>query len=87
MSRSESAGAGKILYLGIVGSIVAAVCCVAPVLIPLLAAVGLSAWIGWLDYVLFPALLMFLGITAWAIWRQRRATAGCTPTIGNEERT
>jgi mercuric ion transport protein len=66
-----------ILRTGIIGSTVAAICCFTPVLVIGLGVVGLSAWLGWIDYVLFPALAMFLALTAWGLWR-RRAEAGCT---------
>lgn len=62
-----------ILTTGITGSVIAAVCCFTPVLVVLLGAVGLSAWLGWLDYVLFPALAVFLAMTAYALLRRRRA--------------
>jgi mercuric ion transport protein len=39
----------------------------------LLGALGLSAWLAWLDYVLLPALVLFLGLTAYALVRRRRA--------------
>lgn len=64
-----------ILRTGITGSVIAAICCFTPVLVILLGAVGLSAWLGWLDYVLFPALALFLGITAYGLWRRRQAAA------------
>ncbi|MEH6663091.1 MAG: mercury resistance system transport protein MerF [Parasphingorhabdus sp.] len=44
------------LGIGIIGTIVAALCCFTPVLVVLLGTVGLSAVTGYLDYVLFPAL-------------------------------
>ncbi|MCE8008285.1 MAG: hypothetical protein B7X55_01295 [Rhodobacterales bacterium 34-62-10] len=50
----------------------AALCCFTPVLVVLLGAVGLSAWLGWLDYVLLPALAFFIGLTAYAVWRRQR---------------
>ncbi|MGH7124556.1 MAG: mercury resistance system transport protein MerF [Stellaceae bacterium] len=74
------------LYVGIGGSILAALCCFAPVLVPLLAAVGLTAWIGSLDYVLPLVLVLCLGIAAWAVWR-RRAAARCGATIDSKEGT
>lgn len=46
-----------ILKTGIIGSIVAAVCCFTPVLVIALGVVGLSAWVGWIDYVLLPIYL------------------------------
>jgi mercuric ion transport protein len=66
-----------LLKTGIAGSGIAAVCCATPVLSVLLAAVGLSAWVGWLDYVLLPALAFFLGLTGWALWRRQKAVACC----------
>ncbi|MGH6918654.1 MAG: mercury resistance system transport protein MerF [Geminicoccaceae bacterium] len=62
-----------LLSVGIIGTVVAALCCFTPVLVVLLAAVGLSAVIGWLDYVLWPALVFFLGLTAFALWKRRSA--------------
>ena len=67
-----------ILRTGIVGSIIAAVCCFTPALVILLGAVGLSAWLGRIDYVLFPALAIFLGLTAYGLWRRQRAAACCS---------
>jgi len=62
-----------LLRVGICGAAVAALCCFTPVLVVLLGAVGLSAVIGWLDYVLWPALVLFLGLTAFALWKRRSA--------------
>lgn len=55
------------LSVGIIGTVVAALCCFTPILVILLGAVGLSTLVGWLDYVLLPALAIFIGITAFAI--------------------
>jgi mercuric ion transport protein len=71
-----------IVRTGIAGSIVAAVCCVTPVLTVLLGAVGLAAWLGWADYALFPALAAFLAMTAYGLWRRQRATACCDAATG-----
>ena len=56
-----------LIKTGVVGTIIAAICCFTPVLVILFGVVGLSAWIGWLDYVLLPALAVFVGITAYAL--------------------
>ncbi|MCC4116269.1 mercury resistance system transport protein MerF [Aromatoleum toluclasticum] len=69
----------NLLRTGIAGSAVAAVCCATPVLVILLGAVGLSAWVGWLDYVLMPALIAFVGLTLYALRRQRMEGACCEP--------
>ena len=63
----------KLLRYGVIGTVVVAVCCFTPVLVVLVSAVGLSAAIGWLDYVLFPALGLFIGITLYALWKRRSA--------------
>ncbi len=65
----------KLLRVGIIGSAVAAVCCFTPALVILVSAVGLSAVIGYLDYVLFPALGLFLALTAYSIYRMKRASS------------
>jgi mercuric ion transport protein len=65
----------KLLKIGIIGTIVAALCCFTPILVILFGAVGLSALVGWLDYVLFPALGIFLAITAYALWKKMKTRA------------
>ncbi len=62
----------KLLKVGIIGAIVAALCCVTPILVILVTTIGLSAIIGWLDYVLFPALAVFIAITVYALWKKRQ---------------
>ena len=64
----------KLLRTGIIGALIAAVCCFTPLLVVVLGAVGLSAWLGWLDYVLLPALALFLAVTAYAILQRKRKT-------------
>lgn len=65
----------KLLCTGAGGSLIAALCCFTPALVVLLGGVGLSAWLAWLDYVLLPALVFFLGLTAWALVRMQRHRA------------
>ena len=60
----------KLLKVGIVGSVVTALCCFTPILVILLGAVGLSAIVGYLDYVLLPALAVFIGITLFALLKK-----------------
>ena len=59
-----------ILGVGIIGTVIAALCCFTPVLVVLLGVVGLSALTGYLDVVLLPALVFFIGLTMYALWRQ-----------------
>jgi len=73
-----------IVKTGITGSVVVALCCFTPILVVFLGAVGLSAWLGWLDYVLLPALALFLGIAGYGLWRRRQATACGSPATRTE---
>ena len=66
-----------ILKTGIVGTTIAVICCFTPFLVVVLGAVGLTAWLGWLDYVLLPALAICLLILAYGshrVWKNRRGT-------------
>ncbi|MGH7319405.1 MAG: mercury resistance system transport protein MerF [Candidatus Rokuibacteriota bacterium] len=69
--------ASKLLRTGIMGSIVAAVCCSIPVLTLLLGALGLSAWLAWADYALIAALAGFVGLTGYAAYRLRQRGRQC----------
>ena len=64
---------GSLLSLGILGTVAAALCCFTPVLVAVLGAVGLSASIGYLDYVLLPAIVVFVGIVIYALVRRKPA--------------
>jgi len=59
-----------LLKTGIIGSAIAALCCFTPALVILFGAIGLSAWVGHLDAVLMPALLLFLGLTVYAFLKK-----------------
>ena len=64
-----------LLRTGLVGSAIAALCCFTPILVVLLGAVGLSAALGWLDFVLLPSLAFFVGLTVYAVYRRQRRQA------------
>jgi len=66
------ADSNRLLGAGIIGAVVAALCCFTPVLVLLFGAVGLGALTGYLDYVLFPALAFFVGLTIYAVARKRQ---------------
>jgi len=67
--------ADRLLSIGIVGTVLAALCCFTPILAIILGALGLSAWIGGLDAVLLPALLIFTLITVYALWKRQNKTS------------
>jgi len=60
----------KLMRRGLIGSVIAALCCFTPILVVVVAGVGLSAVVGWLDYALFPLLFASLGVVAQALWLQ-----------------
>ena len=62
----------KLLGIGIVGSAVAALCCFTPILVIVFAAVGLSAWLAWIDFVLWPLLAVSLVVAAYSGFRLLR---------------
>lgn len=65
------------LRRGLIGSVLAAVCCFTPLLVVVLAGAGLSALTGWLDYVLFPLLFASLGVVAHALWLRAGKPGPC----------
>ena len=68
-----------LLRVSIIGTVLVALCCFTPVLVILLGVVGLYALTGYLDYVLLPALAVFIGLIIYAIQRKRQADACCIP--------
>lgn len=52
----------KYAHIGFWGVLVAGVCCFTPLLIWALAFFGLAALTSYLDYILIPVLLLFIGI-------------------------
>ncbi len=61
-----------LLKLGIMGTVIAALCCFTPILVILLGILGLSAWTGYLDTVLLPVLGIFIAITLFAWIKKTR---------------
>lgn len=64
-----------LLRVSLIGSVIVALCCFTPILVILLGVVGLSAITGYLDFVLLPALAIFLGLTVYALWRKKQYDA------------
>jgi mercuric ion transport protein len=64
----------KLLKVGLTGTVIAALCCFTPLLVWLLVAIGFSAVIGYLDFILFPALVIFICITGYALWHRSQKT-------------
>jgi mercuric ion transport protein len=58
--------------VSLMGTVVVALCCFTPVLVVLLSALGLAAWVGYLDIVLLPLLAIMMALTVLAYRRHRR---------------
>lgn len=63
----------RLLWIGSIGTILSAVCCFTPVLVVLFAALGLSAFVGFLDFVLLPLLAVFVLLTAIALYHRKES--------------
>lgn len=65
----------KLLFTGIFGAIVAALCCFTPILAITLPAVGLGGLLAYVynDLVLLPALALFLILLGVALWRRKQS--------------
>lgn len=73
-----------LLGAGLIGSIVSALCCFTPILVMLFGALGLASLVGYLDYVLFPALIFFIGLTAYALWHRQKRQKNSNHTSAKE---
>ena len=66
----------RTVRFGMIGVVIAALCCFTPLLVVLLAALGIGWRVpsgrGYLDYVLLPMLVFFLGLTVYALWKRYR---------------
>jgi len=71
----EQKNRNGVLRTGLIGAVIAAVCCVTPLLVVLLGLAGLGALAGYLDYVLLPALVIFLAIIVYGLYRRRSLSA------------
>ena len=63
----------KVLQYGVIGTIIAALCCFTPVLAVLLPVLGLRAWLATADSIVVPLLVACLGLVAVSLYRRRAA--------------
>lgn len=75
----------KLRSAGIAGTVIASLCCFTPVLVVLFSIVGLSEWLGYLDYFLFPSLAFFIGLTIYAIYRNKAVTSKFNSSLTNQK--
>ena len=60
-----------LIKTGVIGGVIAAICCATPILAVALGTVGLSAWAAKADYVLIPIILFSLGLVAVGLYHRR----------------
>lgn len=63
----------KFFYTAVTGAILVAICCFTPILVIILATVGLSAFTPYLDYILYPALVLLI-LIAWLSYKKYKRT-------------
>ena len=73
LAHQQGKQKNTILRTGIIGSIITAICCFTPTLVVIFTAIGLAAIVGYLDYVLFPLLAIFLGMMFWGIYKYKNS--------------
>ncbi len=74
---SQPKSSRGLVITGMVGAGIAALCCFTPILVGLLAVLGLSAFTGYLDFILLPALVFFLCLLAYGLVKQRSGETPC----------
>ena len=57
----------KLLKVGIIGTVLSAICCFTPALVVAFSLLGLTAAMTWLDSILIPSLVFFIGISIYAL--------------------
>lgn len=75
--RPDTKSSRGLVITGIVDAGIVALCCFTPILVGLLAVLGLGALTGYLDIVLLPALVFFLCLLAYGLVRQRSSETSC----------
>jgi mercuric ion transport protein len=59
---------------GLIGGLIAAICCFTPLLVILFSALGLGFLLGRLDWILLPSLVFFLFLMilgVYRLWREK----------------
>ncbi len=78
MNESAQQQSRKLLKVGIVGSLIAAICCFTPLLVLVFVGAGLTGLVGGIDYVVFPVMFASLGLVAYALYL-RSGNRGYSP--------
>jgi mercuric ion transport protein len=71
--KTTSQPSKRTFYAAVAGTVLVALCCFTPILVITLAAVGMSAFTPYLDYILLPALVMMIVLVFVSYGRWKRA--------------
>ena len=77
MSNTIKQPPKKGLYISIAGVVLVALCCFTPLLVITLGVVGFSVFTPHLDYVLFPALALMIGVAWWSFSKYKKDCKAC----------
>ena len=69
----------KLVGTGVAGALLSMLCCFTPVLVIMLSALGLTAFVAKLDYVLVPVFIASIALVIFALVRRRRGCPAKTP--------
>jgi len=69
----------KLIGTGLTGAIVSMICCLTPVLVLVLGALGLSAYVAKADFVLIPIFVASIALVIFALVRRKRSCPAKTP--------
>jgi mercuric ion transport protein len=69
----------KLIWTGVTGAVVSMLCCFTPALALLFGALGFSAYVAKLDYVLIPIFLASVALVIFAVVRRRRSCPAKAP--------
>lgn len=70
-SRMNISG-DKLFKTGVIGAIIAVICCLLPPLAVLVGFTGAAAIFGYLDFVLIPVVLIAVALIGYGLWKRSR---------------
>ena len=77
----------SLIATGGVAAVLAAICCATPILAIVLEAIGLTAWIAKVDYVVMPVLLVGLAFVGVGLYRSNAAATCANTNTESRDRT
>jgi mercuric ion transport protein len=66
-----------LVVTGVVGAVLAVICCAAPILAAVLPLAAFGAWMAGAGLVVLPLVVAGLGLLAWALRHRRTKATGC----------